>query len=242
MLNECVLDDLIGRVYDAAVGHGDWEAVLDHLSQVLDGRRMAVHRFCSAQHLSRTASAEAGPQDDRRSGPSAWPKLPAWSVFIDGVPMPETAGAWMDFHNDFLKPQGLHSSLCLVRADRQEPAVAVAIWRPRQGPGWGEQQTRFLRHVAPHLGRALDIERRLAAAEAQHTAASLSQAAATLTRREKDCLALVARGASNKEAARRLGLSVYTVEDHVKSLIRKLQASSRTEAVATALGLGLLAG
>jgi DNA-binding CsgD family transcriptional regulator len=238
MLNEGILDDLIGRIYDAAVGHGDWETVLDHLSQLLDGRRIAVHRFCSTRRPP--VPAESG--DDQPPTPSPLPKLPAWSVFIDGVPLPEAAGAWMDFHADFLQPQGLDSSLCLVRADRQDPAVAVAIWRPRHGSGWGAAQARFLRHVAPHLGRALDIERRLAAAEAQRVAASLSQAAATLTRREKDCLALVARGASNKETARRLGLSVYTVEDHVKSLIRKLQASSRTEAVATALGLGLLIG
>jgi DNA-binding NarL/FixJ family response regulator len=40
--------------------------------------------------------------------------------------------------------------------------------------------------------------------------------------------------------ARQLDLSTHTVTDYVKSAMRKLKAGSRTEAVATALGLGLI--
>ncbi|VTU35785.1 Transcriptional regulatory protein LiaR [Variovorax sp. PBL-H6] len=61
-----------------------------------------------------------------------------------------------------------------------------------------------------------------------------------LTRRELEVLALVAEGASNKLIARRLGISVHTAKFHVGSLIDKLDATGRTDAVAQAARLGVL--
>lgn len=50
-----------------------------------------------------------------------------------------------------------------------------------------------------------------------------------LTAREREVLRLIARGYAYKEVARRLGLSVKTIETHVSSVLRKLQLSSRHE-------------
>jgi DNA-binding NarL/FixJ family response regulator len=50
-----------------------------------------------------------------------------------------------------------------------------------------------------------------------------------LTPREREVLQLIARGYMSKEIARRLGISVKTVESHVSSVLRKLQLSSRHE-------------
>jgi DNA-binding NarL/FixJ family response regulator len=50
-----------------------------------------------------------------------------------------------------------------------------------------------------------------------------------LTPREREVLRLIARGYAYKEVARRLSLSVKTVETHVSSVLRKLQLSSRHE-------------
>jgi DNA-binding NarL/FixJ family response regulator len=50
-----------------------------------------------------------------------------------------------------------------------------------------------------------------------------------LTAREREVLRLIARGYAYKEVARRLNLSVKTVETHVSSVLRKLQLSSRHE-------------
>ena len=55
---------------------------------------------------------------------------------------------------------------------------------------------------------------------------------ALLTPRETEVLSLVADGLSNKEIARRLGISLHTVKFHIESLLRKLGARSRAEAVA----------
>ncbi len=56
-----------------------------------------------------------------------------------------------------------------------------------------------------------------------------------LTPREAEVFALVAQGRSNKQIAAELSLGLRTVESHVSSLLSKLGAASRTEAVATAL-------
>jgi DNA-binding CsgD family transcriptional regulator len=53
-----------------------------------------------------------------------------------------------------------------------------------------------------------------------------------LTPRELDVLALIAEGASNKAIAQRLKISVHTVKFHIASLLDKLDAQGRAEAVA----------
>jgi DNA-binding NarL/FixJ family response regulator len=50
-----------------------------------------------------------------------------------------------------------------------------------------------------------------------------------LTAREKDVLRLIARGFAYKQVARRLSISIKTVETHVSSVLRKLQLSNRHE-------------
>lgn len=61
-----------------------------------------------------------------------------------------------------------------------------------------------------------------------------------LTPRELDVLALLAEGASNKDIARRLGISVHTAKFHVGSLLEKLDATGRTDAVAHAARRGVI--
>lgn len=53
----------------------------------------------------------------------------------------------------------------------------------------------------------------------------------TLTAREREVLQLLTSGLPNKQIAARLGISAHTVKFHVASLLAKLGASSRTEAV-----------
>ena len=50
-----------------------------------------------------------------------------------------------------------------------------------------------------------------------------------LTPREKDVLRLIARGFAYKQVARKLDISIKTVETHVSSVLRKLQLSNRYE-------------
>lgn len=61
-----------------------------------------------------------------------------------------------------------------------------------------------------------------------------------LTRREKEILALMAEGLSNKEIAKRLVVSTYTVKFHVSNILNKLGVFSRSGAVSLALKQNLV--
>ena len=61
-----------------------------------------------------------------------------------------------------------------------------------------------------------------------------------LTAREVELLEVFAKGGSYKEAARILGISPFTVGNHVKSVYRKLAVHSRGEAVYEAVKTGQL--
>jgi DNA-binding NarL/FixJ family response regulator len=61
-----------------------------------------------------------------------------------------------------------------------------------------------------------------------------------LTRREREVLQLIAQGLPNKTIAAELGISEHTVKFHVGSILAKLQASSRAEALARAARQGLI--
>lgn len=60
-----------------------------------------------------------------------------------------------------------------------------------------------------------------------------------LTTREDDVLQLLARGLCNKSIGRRLDIATETVKFHVKSIMVKLNASSRTEAASIAISGGM---
>ena len=73
-----------------------------------------------------------------------------------------------------------------------------------------------------------------------HAHARASENADTLTARESEVLLLVAEGLPNKAIARELGISEHTAKFHVGSLLGKLGAASRTEAVTLATRRGIL--
>lgn len=61
-----------------------------------------------------------------------------------------------------------------------------------------------------------------------------------LTTREREVLALAAKGLSNKQIAGSLSLGAETVKTHLRSVYEKLDASGRVAAVSTAISRGLL--
>ena len=65
-------------------------------------------------------------------------------------------------------------------------------------------------------------------------------ARSNLTPRERQVLQLVAKGLTNKEIGRALGISDNTARNHVNSIIEKLEVSDRTEAATIAIRQGLV--
>ncbi len=61
-----------------------------------------------------------------------------------------------------------------------------------------------------------------------------------LSEREVEVLRAMARGSANKEIAAQLSISDSTVKTHVSNIFQKLEVNARTEAVTTALQLGII--
>jgi DNA-binding NarL/FixJ family response regulator len=91
--------------------------------------------------------------------------------------------------------------------------------------------------VATRLMRRIELD------SAEHEGGEQQGAAAdvpALSEREREVLLLLARGRLNKEIAVQLGISERTVKFHVSSILVRLQAGNRTEAVTRAAQLGLI--
>jgi DNA-binding NarL/FixJ family response regulator len=71
-------------------------------------------------------------------------------------------------------------------------------------------------------------------------AAPAESPAETLTGREQEVLQLLAEGKANKEIAAALVISERTVKFHVSSILSKLGAGNRTEAVRVAVQRGIV--
>jgi two-component system, NarL family, response regulator YdfI len=126
----------------------------------------------------------------------------------------------------------------------------VLITRP-QSAAWMSQVIRAgLRGVLPLHLSAEQLRAALGAVAhgfaVQPREARLGRTADTidlveaLTTREKEVLQLLAQGRGNKDIAARLKISEHTVKFHVASILGKLGAATRTEAVSVAMRRGLI--
>ena len=174
-----------------------------------------------------------GPADRR-----AYEDLDLAAVVADLSGMPETAA-------DDLADAYPSVPLVLLGAD---PAT--------DGPGLGADPVAYLAPDAdgPSLAAAVRsvaagltvLDPAFIGAAGIHAHSRAQAVAATaagepLTGRERQVLELVAAGLPNKAIARELGISEHTAKFHVGSLLTKLGAASRTEAVTLATRRGLLA-
>jgi NarL family two-component system response regulator YdfI len=86
----------------------------------------------------------------------------------------------------------------------------------------------------PEIARDLVMRRRTGSIE------NALQAVEEVTPREIEVLRMMAEGLGNKEIAVRLGISDHTVKFHISSILAKVGASSRTEAVTLGIRMGLI--
>ncbi|MEX3936288.1 LuxR C-terminal-related transcriptional regulator [Paraburkholderia phymatum] len=162
-------------------------------------------------------------------------------------------------HNDYLALR-LRTVLALVWLRANEQARAVETFRDVLNAN--HEIYRSILDQVPEIGQLLQASRddALATSMTKDTIAyidrlldgsrALYERGATrdresgrepLSTRERSIVELIARGQSNKEIARTLGIAPETVKTHVKNIFVKLDVDKRAQAVARAQALGLVA-
>ena len=140
--------------------------------------------------------------------------------------------------------------LSLAEAFPGSPLVMIGADPASDGPGLSGAPVAYLPSdvdaaalaAAVHAAAVglIVLDPTVAGATGIHAHARTSDNAETLTTRERQVLLLVAEGLPNKAIARELGISEHTAKFHVGSLLGKLGAASRTEAVTVATRRGIL--
>lgn len=206
--------------------------------------RVRLARRADELVASAALAAEHGRVKTRHRGPEghAWVARVAaeharvrWLTGVDPPAEDELVGAWQgtvalfeDFGHVFE----------VARSQTRLAAVLRAVGRSTEA-------TEFIaraRATARRLGaQPLLTELQTLGAAGQPQRAADPRRDESLTAREREVLALVAQGRSNRDIGRQLFISAKTVSVHVSNILAKLGAAGRTEAVAVARRRGLLA-
>ena len=170
----------------------------------------------------------------------------------------ELAGSFPDLASvETLRPDVILAALPLedlTPADGVSPAIVLLSGE--SAPAWTPELLRLgIRAVLPDDASAGTVLAAVAAAShglavldprdlepllAPAGAVPASADSPVLSPRELEVLRLVADGAANKNIAWKLGISEHTVKFHLASILGKLNASTRTEAVAIGMRRGLI--
>jgi DNA-binding CsgD family transcriptional regulator len=129
-------------------------------------------------------------------------------------------GAWRRtaLYQEYFRPVGLEHEIS-VKLGHSAGQTNVLLFDRGRGPDFDDRDHLVLRLLRPHLDVAV---RRLAGPPAPR-----------LTAREREVLALVRAGLTNRAIARRLQVSPHTVRKHLENAFARLGVHSRTAAVTT---------
>jgi DNA-binding CsgD family transcriptional regulator len=122
-----------------------------------------------------------------------------------------------DFYNEFLRPEGMHHGINIYVFEGDRDLGDLRIWRNRRQPEFTQREKILLDTLEPHLRQALIRAR----------GNDLG-----LTRREREVVALVARGCTDHDIASVLGIRFGTVRTHMANAMEKAGAANRAELAA----------
>jgi DNA-binding CsgD family transcriptional regulator len=171
-------------------------------------------------------------QFDRLSPTMQAPPIPAATA--QAFPLDE----WLDFpkflrspaYETFWGPLGIHHVMIIRLAPCRSESFVFGLHRGAGGRRFGDAE---VARVGGLLAPLVSTISRLRMAEEleglRGATAAAGPALAALTRREHQIARDVADGLANKHIARRRGVSVHTVENHLRSIFRKTGVDSRTK-------------
>jgi DNA-binding NarL/FixJ family response regulator len=180
-------------------------------------------------------------------------------ALVASSPGMESAGAYPDLSN----VEDLHPGVVLaaIGLDQLAPpanghAPAYVLLTGADQPAWTIEALRLgVRAVLPRDASAAEIlaavesaaqglavidPRELESLLASTRPAHAEEQTAALSARELEVFRMMADGAANKEIAWKLGISEHTAKFHVASILAKMNAGTRTEAVTSGIRKGLI--
>lgn len=141
------------------------------------------------------------------------------ATLVDDV-MPRGQFLKCEFFNDFLARDGLHWGINLHAFDGPQALGDLRIWRGRRRRAFDAHDKALLDLIEPAFTAAL---RRAHAARLPAAA----EGSATLSAREVEVARCVARGLTDKEIARELGISLPSVRTYLQRVFDKLGVHRR---------------
>lgn len=209
---------------DAALLHGIGRAALPNQLWNTSPERLSSHQWEQIRLMpywtSRAASQIPGLKDAAELASYAYERLDG-SGYFRGV-----AGATLGTTHRVLFTAIALQTLIEARPWRREHTL--------------QQATQRLRQEAKAGGFDTDIVEATITAVSGHLPPRPASNNTMLSPRELEVLRQISLGASNKEAARTLGISPSTVGTHVESIFRKLNCATRAAATLKALTAGLI--
>jgi DNA-binding CsgD family transcriptional regulator len=190
-----------------------------------DTRRMASFATELGRALRRTATANA---HGTRVGGSATAGPGIVVLARDGSAHVEAGGApptlrALDLDGHQPVPHGVYAAALQARHGRDERATTTV-----RAPRGGWVSIRGIRYGARPAAIVTEAER--------SRTAPLLLLAFDLSDREREVAARVLDGEANADIARTLGITLFTVKDHVKRVLAKTRTSGRAELLARVLG------
>ncbi len=202
---------------------GDDRYVADYLmAEVLDCAPEAVRSFLrQTSILDRLSAPLCDALTGRSDSQAMLERLESANLFL--VPL-DNHREWYRYHVLFAEML----RLTLTAEERGELHKRAAAWF--QAHGWAEP-------AMQHALLAVEVVPGAGATAQSRKAGSLIE---PLSERELEILRLIAAGHSNAEIGQKLYIATGTVKRHINNIYGKLDAGSRTQAIAKARALGLL--
>lgn len=183
----------------------DDDAVRDALATLIGTMGLQVHDYPNAQAFLQTLDPEA------------------IGCLIVDVRMPQVSGLQLQEH---LTQAGIDLPVIVITGHGD-----IDVCRRAFRAGAVEFLTKPVDELALLEAIGLGIRTHLALRSRQEVTREARDAVAGLTGREQEVLRLIVEGASNKQAARTLGISARTVETHRASVFEKLGVDSLAQLV-----------
>lgn len=180
-------------------------------------------------------------------------------ALVSADPAIELAGSFPDLSSvETLRPDVVLAAVPLeeLAPPHDGHAPAIVLLSDDEQPAWTHEVLRAgVRAVLPRDATAAEVLAAVEAASngmavldphdletllAASTPAPVAAETPVLTPREVEVLRMMAEGAANKNIAWKLGISEHTVKFHVASILGKLHAATRAEAVAIGMRRGMI--